>query len=73
MATHSSILAWKVPWTEEPGESLDKHALKFNWKVHSKTLKTKVQNNKPSLKKKEEKKEKIFDGHIVKLLSRNFA
>ena len=20
MATHSSILAWRVPWTEEPGE-----------------------------------------------------
>ena len=20
MATHSSILAWKVPWIEEPGE-----------------------------------------------------
>ena len=20
MATHSSILAWTVPWTEEPGE-----------------------------------------------------
>ena len=20
MATHSSILAWEVPWTEEPGE-----------------------------------------------------
>ena len=20
MATHSSILAWKMPWTEEPGE-----------------------------------------------------
>ena len=20
MATHSSILAWGVPWTEEPGE-----------------------------------------------------
>jgi len=20
MATHSSILAWKIPWTEEPGE-----------------------------------------------------
>ena len=19
MATHSSILAWKVPWTQEPG------------------------------------------------------
>ena len=23
MATHSSILAWKIPWTEEPG-----------WRVH---------------------------------------
>ena len=20
MTTHSSILAWKIPWTEEPGE-----------------------------------------------------
>ena len=20
MATHSSILAWRVPWTEDPGE-----------------------------------------------------
>ena len=20
MATHSRILAWKIPWTEEPGE-----------------------------------------------------
>ena len=25
MATHSNILAWKIPWTEEPGglESID--------------------------------------------------
>ena len=25
MATHSSILAWKIPWTEEPGrlQSMD--------------------------------------------------
>ena len=22
MATHSSILAWKIPWTEEPGDRL---------------------------------------------------
>ena len=21
MATHPSTLAWKIPWTEEPGES----------------------------------------------------
>ena len=22
MATHSSILAWKIPWTEQPGGSI---------------------------------------------------
>ena len=22
IATHSSILAWRIPWTEEPGESM---------------------------------------------------
>ena len=27
MATHSSILAWRIPWTEEPGgpQSLGSH------------------------------------------------
>ena len=28
MATHSSILAWEIPWTEEPGEFI------FNEKGH---------------------------------------
>ena len=23
MATHSSILAWEIPWTEEPGVTKD--------------------------------------------------
>ena len=27
MATHSSILAWKIPWTEEPGGSLGVHGV----------------------------------------------
>ena len=22
MATHSSVLAWRIPWTEEPGRTL---------------------------------------------------
>ena len=22
MATHSSVLAWRIPWTEEPGRSM---------------------------------------------------
>ena len=29
MATHSSILAWRIPWTEEPGwlQSIGSHRL----------------------------------------------
>ena len=31
MATHSSILAWRIPWTEEPG------GLQFNGVAKSRT------------------------------------
>ena len=27
MATHSSILAWRIPWTEEPGWLLSVHGV----------------------------------------------
>ena len=30
MATHSSILAWKIPWTEEPGR-LQSMGLPKSW------------------------------------------
>ena len=30
MATHSNILAWKIPWTEEPGR-LQSMGLPKNW------------------------------------------
>ena len=32
MATHSSILAWKIPWTEEPGvlQSVGSQRVKHN-------------------------------------------
>ena len=29
MATHSNILAWKIPWTEEPGGLL--HGAAKSW------------------------------------------
>ena len=29
LATHSSILAWKIPWTEEPGRLQSMGSLKF--------------------------------------------
>ena len=30
MATLSSILAWKIPWTEEPGESMGSRGNRHN-------------------------------------------
>ena len=32
MATHSSILAWRIPWTEEPGglQSIAFHGVRHN-------------------------------------------
>ena len=33
MATHSSTLAWKIPWTEEPGglQSMRLHRVGHDW------------------------------------------
>ena len=33
MSTHSNILAWKIPWTEEPGglESLGSQRARHSW------------------------------------------
>ena len=33
MATHSSLLAWRIPWTEEPGglQSMGLHRVRRNW------------------------------------------
>ena len=34
MAAYSSILAWKIPWTEEPGEllSMGSHRVGHDWR-----------------------------------------
>ena len=40
MATHSSTLAWKIPWTEEPGglQSVDLKGLDTTEHTHALTL-----------------------------------
>ena len=44
MATHSNLLAWKIPWTEEPGrlwgrkESVTTERLHFQFSVFSARL-----------------------------------
>ena len=41
MATHSSILAWKIPWTEEPGglQSMGLQRVGHNWATNTSWLK----------------------------------
>ena len=34
MATHSSILAWEIPWTEEPGR-LQSMGLQKTWQLNN--------------------------------------
>ena len=40
MATHSSILAWRIPWTEESGgpQSMGSQIVGHNWVTHSLSL-----------------------------------
>ena len=63
MATHSSILAWRIPGTEEPGglPSLGSHRVRHDWsdlaaaegeKLAKKELKNKLSTKKEKLKKK---------------------
>ena len=33
MATHSSVLAWRIPWTEKPGrlQTMGSHRVEHDW------------------------------------------
>ena len=37
MATHSSILAWRIPWTKEPGrlQSMGSQRVRYNWATNT--------------------------------------
>ena len=34
MVTHSSILAWRIPWTEEPGQFMGLQELNMTWQLN---------------------------------------
>ena len=42
MATHSSIPAWRIPWTEKPGglQSMGLQRVGYNWATNTFTFKT---------------------------------
>ena len=39
MATHSSVLAWRIPWTEEPGDlqAMGSQRVRHGWVTHTHT------------------------------------
>ena len=41
MATHSSILVWKIPWTEEPGR-IESMGLQKRWQLSDYTTATRL-------------------------------
>jgi len=48
MATHSSILAWRIPWTEKPGgpQSMGLQRVKHDW-AHMQEISSSQQNDFP--------------------------
>ena len=47
MATHSSILAWKIPWIEEPGglQSMGLKRIGHNWMIKHTEMNIKYKYN----------------------------
>ena len=47
MATHSSILAWRIPWTEEPGrlQSLGLQRVRHNWAANNLTYRFEIDSD----------------------------
>ena len=40
MATHSSIIAWKIPWTQEPGGLQSIGLQRSSWQLDGETVET---------------------------------
>ena len=82
MATHSSIVAWKIEWTEEPGrlQSMESERVWHDWLTNSYADDTTLmEENKEKLKSflikvKEEESEKVgLKVNIQKLRSLHLA
>ena len=56
MATHSSILAWRIPWTEEPGwlQSMGLCGVRHNWSVLACTYASPISSYPLSTQKQED-------------------
>ena len=69
MATHSSVLAWRIPWTEKPGrlQSMESHRVGQDW---SDLAAATGEIKSGSVLKTQPWKEKIYQWMLLLLLSR---
>ena len=51
MATHSTMLAWRIPWTEEPGElqSMGLQRVRHDWATNTHTMRIKCRKGDKSV------------------------
>ena len=42
MATHTSILAWRIPWTEEPGRRQSMGSHRATWHTRTKASRCRI-------------------------------
>ena len=77
MATHSSILAWRIPWTEEPGglQFMDLQIVRYDWANFTPLLHNLSISN-PLMKDRlwmwDEKREVIWQAKSSKLSCENW-
>ena len=57
MATHSSILAWRIPWTEEPGglQSMGSQRVRYDYVTNTYLLTPSLSYNIQLLQQKKER------------------
>ena len=77
MATHCSILVWRIPWAEEPGglQFMGSQRVGHGWATHTHTFYSKVINSlednleDPDFEKKENRSHSSF--HHLKITTMN--
>ena len=71
-ATHSSILAWRIPWTEKPGElpSMQSQRAGHNWEANTHATTSMCTLHRHTLKERGHKREYMTDDSTYMKLNR---
>ena len=74
LATHSSILAWRIPWTEEPGGlwSMGRQRVGQDWETRQRTTHA-MQKQRARRRHEKKREEEENNGHIFNKVSDHFT